>query len=384
MGMLGGGEGSFIGPVHRMAAHLDGKIRFVCGAFSRDRSNTLATGSTLGITEDRLYDSYDEMFAAERVKPADERMEAVCIVTPNHLHVPAAKAAIEAGFHVICDKPAGVSYREVSNLATTMTPDGPLYALTHTYLGYPMVWQARHLVAQKSFGEIRRVIVEYPQGWLAAPIDAEGQKQAEWRNDPKRSGPAGCMGDIGSHAHSLVEFVTNTQMTEVAAKLRSHFAHRTLDDDGEVSFRLSNGATGVLTASQVCFGEENALTIRVYGETGSIMWQQMEPNTLKEHISDGTIRLHRAGTDKPLCDEALARCRLPAGHPEGYIEAFANLYSGFATAIAKGESHTAPGVPGILEALSGMAFVEAVVASSAAAGQWTSTALQTQNIKVEE
>ena len=366
MGMVGGGQGAFIGAVHRMAAALDGKIELVCGAFSQNHTNTLETGRELGLQDNRLYKSYTEMFEEEQKLPADERMEFVCIVTPNHLHVPVAIAAAKHGFHIMSDKPAGISSSEVNDLSSVLSDTGVLYGLTHTYLGYPMVWQARHMVKEQSFGDVRRVYVEYPQGWLGQNAEAEGSKQAEWRTDPKRAGIAGCMGDIGSHAHSLVEFITGSHMTEVSARLRTHIDGRRLDDDGEVSFTLANGATGVLTASQVCTGEENSLNIRVYGENAGIEWHQMEPNTLIERQRGGTGIIHRAGVDKPLCDEALHHCRLPSGHPEGYLEAFANLYKNFAGAIRSNTKRTALRVPGISEATRGMAFLEAIVESNQA------------------
>lgn len=379
MGMIGGGHGAFIGDVHRMAARLDGAIDLVCGAFSRDPENSLATGRELGLSEARSYGDHGSMLSQESALAKAEdtapgAMECVSIVTPNDTHVPMALAAAEAGFHVVSDKPAGVSLAEVEVLAKSLEQTGTAYALTHTYLGYPMVWQARHLATRDSFGPIRKVIVEYSQGWLASKIEDSGSKQAGWRTDPARSGPAGAFGDIGTHAHSLAEFTTNSRMTRIAARLRSHFGGRTLDDDGEASFELENGATGVLTASQVCAGDENALTIRIYGERAGLEWQQMEPNTLVERRANGEIRVHRAGANKPLCSEALKRCRLPSGHPEGYIEAFANLYREFAHAIRDGVAPITRGVPGIAEALRGMAFLEAAVASSAAGGAWTDIA----------
>lgn len=375
MGMIGGGQGAFIGAVHRMAAALDGQIELVCGVFGQAHENTLATGRSLGLADRRLYPTYQDMLTAESKLPEDERMEMVCIVTPNHLHVPMAIAAAEHGFHIMCDKPAGISSGEVEKLAAVLEASNVLYGLTHTYLGYPLVWQARHVADQQSFGAVRRIYVEYPQGWLAQNAEETGSKQAEWRTDPKRAGIAGCMGDIGSHAHNLAEFITGSPMVEVAARLRTHIEGRKLDDDGEVSFKLANDATGVLTASQVCVGEENALNIRVYGEHASLEWHQMEPNTLMERRADGTVYLHRAGVDKPLCDEALNRCRLPSGHPEGYLEAFANLYRLFAQAIRAGETGTATGVPGIAEAQRGMAFLESIIESDRSGGKWTPTGI---------
>ena len=365
MGMVGGGQNAFIGSVHRMAAALDGKIDLVCGAFSRDHENTLETGRSLGMETSRLYKSYAEMFEVEATLPEETRMEFVCIVTPNHLHVPISIAAAKAGFHVMCDKPAALDLSETKTLADVIKRTGVYYGLTHTYLGYPMVWQAQHLAKQKEFGDIRKVYVEYPQGWLAQDQENAGSKQAEWRTDPARSGLAGCMGDIGTHAHSLAEFITQSRMTEVAARLRTHVDGRLLDDDGEMSFTLANGATGVLTSSQVCVGEENSLKIRIYGEHRSLEWHQMEPNTLIERRADGPYLIHRAGVDKALCDLALSKCRLPSGHPEGYVEAFANLYREFAELIRNTEKPdiSSTGVPSLDEALSGMAFLEAVVES---------------------
>jgi len=368
MGMVGGGQGAFIGQVHRMAAALDGRIQLVCGAFSQSLENTCATGLGLGLDKNRLYPDWQTMLAAEKALPEEKRMEFVCIVTPNHLHVPIASAALVDGFHVMSDKPAGISLAEVETLAAIVRASGKLYGLTHTYLGYPMVWQARHLVRSGAIGTLRRIYVEYPQGWLASNLEADGAKQAVWRTDPKRAGLAGCMGDTGTHAHSLVEFMADTEMTEVAARLRAHVSGRVLDDDGEVSFKLANGATGVLTASQICAGEENALSIRIYGEEGGLEWRQMAPNSLIEKRSDAPMLIHRAGTDRPLAKEALARCRLPSGHPEGYIEAFANLYRDLATAIRAGESGAATGVPGMKEALSGMAFLRAIITSHQGGG----------------
>ncbi|MBX7495769.1 Gfo/Idh/MocA family oxidoreductase [Qipengyuania sp. 6B39] len=373
LGMIGGGQGAFIGAVHRAAARLDGATALVCGCFSRDPANSRETAQALHLDPERAYPSAAEMFAAEAAR-GNDAMEAVVIVTPNDTHVPLAKAAAEAGFHVMSDKPAGIALSEVKSLAETLSVSGTAYGLTHTYLGYPMVWQARHLATSKAFGAIRRILVEYPQGWLSSRAEADGSKQAEWRTDPARSGPSGAFGDIGSHAHSLAEFVANSRMTRLSARLRSHFVERRLDDDGEASFEMENGATGVLVASQVCAGEENSLAIRIYGENAGLEWRQMEPNTLIERRGDGSVFVHRAGVDKPLCDEALARCRLPSGHPEGYIEAFANLYRDFAGAVRDGAPLASRGVPGIAEALRGMAFLEASVASAQADGAWTDIA----------
>ena len=381
MGMVGGGEGAFIGALHRMAAALDGRIELVCGAFSQSMDNTLRTGASLGLEEPRLYASYEEMIISEASRSPDERMEFVAIVTPNHLHIPIAKLAISHGFHVMSDKPAGISLSEVNAFADQLAKTDALYGLTHTYLGYPMVWQARAIVRKGTLGPLRKVYVEYPQGWLASNLEADGAKQAVWRTDPARAGLSGCMGDIGSHAHSLVEFITGDRMSQLAAYLNTHIDGRRLDDDGAVQFRMEGGATGTLIASQVCAGEENALKIRIYGEGGGLEWHQMEPNTLVERAANGPVQLHRAGADKSLDEEALARCRLPSGHPEGYIEAFANLYRDFAAGIRAGERGSARGVPGIKEAMRGMAFLEAVVESDRNGHRWIDLFALADNIK---
>ncbi len=382
MGMVGGGEGAFIGALHRMAAALDGRIELVCGAFSQSMDNTLRTGASLGLQEPRLYASYEEMIISEASRSPDERMEFVAIVTPNHLHIPIAKLAISHGFHVMSDKPAGISLSEVNAFADQLAKTDALYGLTHTYLGYPMVWQARAIVRKGTLGPLRKVYVEYPQGWLASNLEADGAKQAVWRTDPARAGLSGCMGDIGSHAHSLVEFITGDRMSQLAAYLNTHIDGRRLDDDGAVQFRMEGGATGTLIASQVCAGEENALKIRIYGEDGGLEWHQMEPNTLVERAANGPVQLHRAGADKSLDKEALARCRLPSGHPEGYIEAFANLYRDFAACIRAGERGSARGVPGIKEAMRGMAFLVAVVESDRNGHRWIDLLGPAENITV--
>ncbi len=375
MGMVGGGEGSFIGAVHRMAAALDQRLDLVSGAFSRDFANSLATCTALGLPDNRCYQDLGTMLSCEQELAATGArnagaMEMLSIVTPNDTHAPMASAAAKAGIHVMSDKPAGISLAEIEDLAATIEQSGVHYGLTHTYLGYPMVWQARHLAAHPDFGPIRKVLVSYTQGWLASETERSGNKQAEWRVDPKRSGPAGGLGDIGSHAHSLAEFVADSRMARLSARLRSHYPTRPLDDDGEISFTLDNGATGQLVSSQICAGDENDLRIRVYGEHASLDWRQMEPNTLTERRASGQSIVHRAGVDKPLCEAALKRCRLPSGHPEGYVEAFANLYSGFAQAIREDVMPSTLGVPGIAEALRGMAFLEAAIASNAANGAW--------------
>lgn len=370
-GMIGGGEGAFIGAVHRHAMALDGQYQLVCGAFSRNHENNRQTAAKLGIDTERSYTSWQQLLAAEASLPEQQRMQVLIIVTPNQLHVPISIAALEAGFHVFCEKPAGVTLAETQTLAQALTQSHLLYGLAHTYLGYPMVWQARQLVADGVLGKLRKIIVEYPQGWLSNNLEASDNKQASWRTDPTQAGPSGCMADIGTHAFGLAEFISQQQITQLCADLTSHINGRQLDDDGAALFRTAQGVSGVLLASQVCAGEENALKIRVYGEKGGLEWQQMEPNSLLLRLVDSPLQILRAGRGQPgLCPEAMRRCRLPGGHPEGYLEAMANLYTDFATALRHGEQVTATGVPGIAAGLRGMAFIETITASSRSEQKW--------------
>lgn len=380
VGMVGGGEGAFIGAVHRHAMALDGQMELVCGAFSRDAQNNQRTGENLGLDAQRVYDSFETLLANEANLAVDKRMEMLVIVTPNHLHVPISIAAIKAGFHVFCEKPAAMSLEQGKLLKSTLDSSQQLYGLAHTYLGYPMVWQARHMVGAKTLGTIRKVYVEYPQGWLSAN-EENHNKQASWRTDPAQSGASGCMGDIGTHAFGLVEFIVQQPITSLCADMQTHIAGRRLDDDGAALIRTEQGASGVLIASQVCAGEENALKIRVYGDKGGLEWAQMSPNSLVYRPLGEAYQVLRAGAGQAgLCDEALERCRIPAGHPEGYLEAMANLYNCFAQAIRQGvstkahnhEPGKAPGVPGINSGLRGMAFIEAMLASGTSDVKWHS------------
>ncbi|HAI71651.1 MAG TPA: oxidoreductase [Alteromonas australica] len=370
MGMIGGGEGAFIGAVHRHAAGLDGHYTLVCGAFSRNEENNLRTAETLNVAKARTYDNWQFMLEEESRLPEDERMQVVVIVTPNHLHVPISIAAIKAGFHVFCEKPAGVNLHEVITLQDTLNASHSLYGLAHTYLGYPMVWQAKHMVESGQLGTIRKVFVEYPQGWLSANEESHN-KQAAWRTDPELAGGSGCMGDIGTHAFGLVEFVLNDYVNALSGELYTHVEGRRLDDDGAALIKTQKGATGVLIASQVCAGEENALKIRVYGEKGGIEWKQMEPNSLVYRPTDAPYQVLRAGLGQAgLCDQAISRCRIPGGHPEGYLEAMANLYTGFANAIREGQTGQADGVPGVKSGLRGMVFIDAMLASAQSEQKW--------------
>ena len=372
MGMIGGGEGAFIGAVHRHAAGLDGNYQLVCGAFSRNEENNTRTASALNVSTSRTYDSWQSMLEEEAKLPEQQRMQVVVIVTPNHLHVPISLAAIKAGFHVFCEKPAGVSFAEVKELQDVIHASESLYGLAHTYLGYPMVWQARHLVESGKLGKIRKVYVEYPQGWLSGEEETHN-KQAQWRTDPAISGTTGAMGDIGTHAFGLVEFVLNDSVTSLCGELNTHVEGRRLDDDGAALIKTKKGASGVLIASQVCAGEENALKIRVYGDKGGLEWRQMEPNSVIYRPVDAPYQVYRAGQGQVgLCDAASARCRVPAGHPEGYLEAMANLYTDFAKAVRANQKGKADGVPGINSGIRGMVFIDAMLASTDSDTKWES------------
>lgn len=376
-GMVGGGRGAFIGAVHRIAANIDGQIELVAGAFSSDPEKSKASGADFFLSPDRVYGSYQELVTQEAALPADQRIDFVSIVTPNHVHFPAAKAALEAGFHVLSDKPATFNLAESKELAAIVKKTGRLYGLTHNYTGYPLVKEARHLVHSGKLGKIRKVVVEYPQGWLATRLEASGQKQAAWRTDPKRSGAAGCIGDIGTHAENLAEYITGLQISELAADLTAFVKGRKLDDDGNVLLRFKGGAKGVLHSSQISVGEENNLNIRVYGELGGLEWHQNEPNTLLVKWMDQPMQVYRTANGY-LSDAAKAAGRTPPSHPEGYLEAFANIYKNFATAIRAlqagkklAKDDVANDYPKIEDGVRGMAFIEAVVASSKANAAWT-------------
>jgi predicted dehydrogenase len=374
-GMVGGGEGAFIGAVHRAAARLDNQLELVCGTFSSEPERSRRSAATLGLSPERSYADYPTMFAAEAALPADERMEFVAIVTPNYLHFPVAIAALEHGFHVLSDKPATISLAECVELRQEIETTGRLYALTHPYTSYPMVIEAHERVAAGQLGTIRKVIVEYTQGWLADSIERAGNAQAAWRLDPRKAGPSCCIGDIGVHAFNLAEFVTGIEVTELCADLNRLVHGRQLDDDGTVLLRFANGAHGVLIASQICVGEENDLTLRIYGDAAGLVWRQQEPNSLWLKHPHKPTELIRDGATY-LSTAARYVSRLPAGHPEGYIEAFANVYRNFAAhvrAAASSGANDAPplaGVPGIDDALRGMAFIETAVAAGASPQKW--------------
>ena len=372
MGMIGGGKGAFIGQVHRIAAAIDGEIELVCGAFSSDAARSKESGESLYLPSDRVYGSYQEMIAAERELPEGERMDFVSIVTPNHAHFDPAMLALENGFHVVLDKPMTLDLEEARQLQRKVEETGLLFLLTHTYVGYPMVRQARQMVADGKFGKIRKVYVEYPQGWLSRPSEQSGDKQASWRTDPSKSGKSGCMGDIGTHALHLAEFVSGQRTTQLCASLYTYVEGRRLEDDGSILLQFESGASGVLIASQIAAGEENALKVRVYGENGGLEWNQQEPNTLLVKWLDEPTQVYRAN-GAGLSDEARSFCRTPGGHPEGYLEAFANLYRSFAGAWRArngGENHM-PDFPSVADGVRGMAFLDNVLRSNESNEKWT-------------
>jgi predicted dehydrogenase len=375
MGMVGGGRGAFIGAVHRIAANIDGQIELVCGAFSSDPQRSKESGGDFFLSPERCYGTFEEMITRERTLPESERMDFISIVTPNHVHFPPAKMALENGFHVLSDKPATFDLAEAKELAALVAKTGQLYGLTHNYTGYPLIKEARELVHSGKLGKIRKVVVEYPQGWLATRIEASGQKQAGWRTDPKRSGAAGCMGDIGTHAENLAEYVTGLKIEELAADLSTFVEGRLLDDDGNLLLRFEGGAKGVLHASQISVGEENNLNLRVYGETGGLEWHQKEPNTLLVKWPDQPMQVYRTANGY-LSKAATAAGRTPPAHPEGYLEAFANVYRNFAGHIRARIEQRDPDpllldYPKIEDGVRGMAFIEAVVRSSRNNAAWT-------------
>jgi predicted dehydrogenase len=376
-GMVGGGRGAFIGAVHRIAAAMDQQIDLVCGAFSSDPERSKSSGADLFLPASRCYGTFEEMIRGEAKLPENQRMDFIAIVTPNHVHFPPAKMALENGFHVLSDKPATFNLAEVKDLAALVKKTGLLYGLTHNYTGYPLVKEARDMIRAGKLGTIRKIVVEYPQGWLATRLEATGQKQAGWRTDPKRSGAGGCVGDIGTHAENLAEYITSLKISELAADLTSFVKGRELDDDVNVLLRFTGGAKGVLHTSQISVGEENNLNIRVYGELGGIEWHQKEPNTMLVKWPDQPMQVYRAANGY-LGASAKAATRTPPAHPEGYLEAFANIYRNFANHIRArleerqlAKDDPALDYPKIEDGVRGMAFIEAVVKSSSKNAAWT-------------
>lgn len=375
MGMVGGGKEAFIGAVHRIAANMDGLIELSCGALSQRPDVARESAKALFLPENKAYTSFQEMIDTESTLPEGERMDFVSIVTPNHVHFAPAMLALEKGFHVVIEKPMTFTLDEAKQLQKKVEETGLILALTHTYAGYPMVKQARQMVKEGVLGKIRKIYVEYPQGWLSKLSEKEGNAQAAWRTDPSKSGKAGAMGDIGTHAAHLAEYISGLQITQLCADLKTFVDGRALDDDGNVLLRFNNGATGVLTASQVAAGEENALKIRVYGENGGLKWAQQEPNTLIVKWLDKAAEIYRTGSGY-LGSYAKHNTRTPGGHPEGYLEAFGNIYRNFALTVGARIDGTQPtpemlDFPTVAEGVRGMAFIDNVVASSASTQKWT-------------
>ncbi len=392
MGMVGGSLDAFIGAVHRRGAMLDGEIELVCGAFSSNPEKSKATGEALYLDPKRVYGSFEEMILKEKELPFGERMDFVSIVTPNHVHFPPAKMALENGFPVVMDKPLTLNMAEAIELKEIQEKTGLLFALTHNYTAYPMVKEAKALIKAGKIGKVRKVIVEYPQGWLSQLVEETGQKQAAWRTDPAKSGAAGGVGDIGTHAENLAEYITGLKITELCADLTIFVEGRKLDDDANVLLRFDNGAKGILHNSQICNGEENDLNIRIYGEFGGLKWKQLDPNTLVLTNQENGSTIIRTGVGN-LSANAQAHTRQPAGHPEGYVETFANIYRNFALAlkaswgveeraVAKGGLNGTQDIgngynpeihdfPGIEDGIRGMAFIDTVVKSNASDKKWT-------------
>ena len=366
--LIGGGEGAFIGAVHRLAAELDSQAELSAGCFSSDAERSVRAGEEIyGLPSERCYDDVDALVRGELAQPGNKRIHFAIVATPNHTHFPIAHALLQGGFHVVCDKPLTVTSEEAASLASLSRDRNLQLAVTYNYTGYPMVREARELVASGALGEIRRVQCEYLQGWLATAEETEGNKQAQWRTDPSRAGAAGCFGDIGSHAENLLHFVTGLEIDTLCADLTTFVPGRALDDDGNVLLRFAGGARGVISASQIAVGEENALTLRVYGTEGALAWSQQEPNSLLVRWPDRPFETRRTGGPGSSAPGA----RVPAGHPEGYLEAFANLYVAFCATL-RGEAGES--FPDVRDGLRGVRFIEQVVASSTQGGAWMSMA----------
>lgn len=372
--MIGGGQGAFIGAVHRIAARMDDAYELVCGAFSSDPEKSRISGEALGLERSRSYSSYRELFEKEAQLPEDRRVQVISIVTPNHVHFEPAKLALENGYHVILDKPMTFSLQEARELEKVVVASGRRFCLTHTYTGYPMVKEARVLIASGKLGAVRKVYVEYPQGWLSQAEEKAENKQASWRTDPAQSGIAGAMGDIGTHAFNLCEYVSGLAVSHLNADIHTVVPGRRLDDDGAVLLRFKGGASGVLMATQIAAGEENNIKIRVYGEKGGIEWQQADANSLQVKWLSAPMEIWRTGGGY-TSSFARHNTRTPAGHPEGYLEAFANLYRNVAECIVADNEGRTPApesldYPGIRDGLRGMAFIEQVIASGRSEQKW--------------
>jgi len=375
MGMIGGGRDAFIGAVHRRAALLDGGVELVAGCFSSTPEKSKASGKDLYLPDNRVYGTYEEMIAAEKKLPEGERIDFVSIVTPNHMHYPVAKAFVEAGFNVACDKPMVHTMEQAKDLVAAVKKNQVVFGVTYNYTGYPMVKQARDMVQNGELGKIQKVIVEYPQGWLLDRVELSGSKQAAWRTDPKLSGASGCIGDIGSHCENLVSYITGLELEAICADLTIFAPGRQLDDDGNILLRFQGGAKGILTASQICPGQENSLKIRVWGTKAGIEWTQEEPNFVLVRSNCGPEQLYKRGWGYN-CDAAKAATRLPTGHPEAFIEAFGNVYKNFCDTVRckiMGVEPTAiqADFPTVIDGARGVFFINKAVESSASDKKWT-------------
>ena len=371
-GMVGGGEGAFIGGVHRHALALDHRYEFAAGALSSTPERARRSGEALGLPDERNYPTWEAMLEGELAKPAHERIDLVVIVTPNHVHYPVAKAFAEAGINVVSDKPLVHTSEQAQDLVETVQRTGVVFGVTYNYTGYPMVKEAREFVRRGDLGQLRKVIVAYHQGWLATKLEDEGAKQAEWRTDPARSGAAGAIGDIGSHAENLVSTVTGLELEAICADLTTFVPGRRLDDDGNLLLRFKGGAKGVLIASQVEIGHENDLVLQVYGDKGALTWRQEDPNALWFAPLEGPVQLLRRGNPY-LSEAAQAASRLPSGHPEAFFEAFANVYGQIADAIHRRETggDISGDYPTVQDGARGVRFIERTVASAGSDAKWT-------------
>ena len=376
LGMVGGGIGAFIGNIHRIASRMDGKFELVCGAFSSDAKKSIESGLQLGINENRCYQSFAEMFEKELKLPENERIQVVSIVTPNHVHFEPTKIALQNNFHVVLDKPLCFNLKEALELKNIVEKSTAKFCLTHTYTGYPMIKQAKQMIANGEIGIVRKVYVNYVQGWLHTALENDNQKQASWRTNPTQSGIGGAMGDIGTHAFNLAEYITGLQTIKLSAHINKIIDGRQLDDDGATHLQFNNGASGVLIATQIATGAENNISIKIYGDKGSIEWEHENNNSLKINWPDKPSQIYRSGTPY-LHPIAAANCRTPAGHPEGYLEAFANIYTNFANHILAEKNNTEIlpqyiDYPSIDDGVRGMQFIEAVIKSGKSNEKWTS------------
>lgn len=374
LGMIGGGKGAFIGAIHRIAAQIDSEYELVCGAFSSNPELSLLSGKELGLNPSRCYTSFKELFEKERQLPENERMQVVSIVTPNHVHFEPTKLALQHGFHVVLDKPMAFSLAEAKKLKTVVEQSGKRFCLTHTYTGYPMVKEAKQQIAAGNLGVIKKIYVEYPQGWLSKLEERGNNKQAAWRTDPSKSGMGGALGDIGTHAFNLAEYITGLKVTQINAHINTVVEGRKLDDDATVLLKFDNGASGILFATQIAAGEENNVKIRIYGEKGGLEWQQNDANSLLIKWAEQPYQILRTGASY-LGNFAKHNNRTPGGHPEGYLEAFANLYRNFALTIKSELNQEVPtpemlDFTGVEDGVRGMAFIEQAIASGNSNQKW--------------